>query len=42
MEKEKIIDQFSRLSPEDKFAVVKSIMPEFCQSLRKDPQACRK
>ena len=38
MEKEKVIEQFSMLNPEDKFEVLKSIMPEFCQGLRKEPQ----
>ncbi|MGQ9471703.1 MAG: hypothetical protein ACUVR0_08450 [Candidatus Aminicenantales bacterium] len=38
MEKEKIVELFNKLSPEDKFEVMKSIMPEFCQSLRKEPQ----
>jgi len=38
MDKEKIIEQFKGLSPEEKFEVVKAIMPEFCQNMRKEPQ----
>lgn len=38
MEKEKLFELFNRLSPEDKFEVMKSIMPELCQSMRKDPR----
>jgi|YNPMSStandDraft_1061717.scaffolds.fasta_scaffold336935_1 hypothetical protein len=38
MDKEKIIDLFKRLSPEEKFEIVKTIMPEFCKSMRNDPQ----
>lgn len=38
MEKEKLFELFNRLSPEDKFEVMKSIRPEFCQSMRKDPR----
>lgn len=38
MEKEKIVEQFGTLSPEDKFEVVKSVMPAFCRSMRKEPR----
>jgi len=38
MSKEKIIELFNQLGPEEKFEVVKAIMPEFCQSMRKDPR----
>jgi hypothetical protein len=38
MTKEKITELFKGLSPEEKYEVVKTIMPEFCQSMRNDPQ----
>lgn len=38
MSKEKVIELFKGLSSEEKFEVLKSIMPEFCQSMRTEPQ----
>jgi len=38
MDKEKIIELFNSLSLEDQMEVLKTIMPEFCQSMRKEPQ----
>ncbi len=38
MSKEKVIELFKSLSPEEKIEVVKAIMPEFCQNMMKDPR----
>lgn len=38
MSKEKVIELFKSLSAEEKIDVVKTIMPEFCQTIMKDPR----
>jgi hypothetical protein len=37
MNKERIIELFNGLSPDDKMEVVKAILPEFCKSLSQEP-----
>ncbi|MFB0564085.1 MAG: hypothetical protein ACETWK_00225 [Candidatus Aminicenantaceae bacterium] len=37
MKKEEFVKFFNELSFEDKIEVIKSIMPEFCKSLNREP-----
>lgn len=38
MNKEKIIEELKKLSPNEKFEVIKTVMPELCQQMQKEPQ----
>ena len=41
MKAEEFVEQFKALSKEDQMAVIRQIMPKFCESMMSDPKGIR-